>query len=386
MVAKTPPKLRRMAPLNPNLVRETVNKVDKCMARLQELQYTVSGGTKVIAGKNLSPRSTRVYLKTSIRCKQESLRMKNSAVRKSPVEKFQGSTGGDWRRMSLPAMLVGETVGEILKASQFAREIVEAVEAKPRKIGSDDPKTPLSQRRKNKVNPENAELRARRKREKQVVLEKVRLESDSPNLRRARSRIIFKVSPNKRECGKENWQHIANRVSPRNKPWAQKTVLFPNPLFHSSPTSRQHKFCKTRSPVIARARQTPHKFLIKSPPSNSKFQVKIKNTPVLLSPTRVNTFNKKSLNVPTATKPQRSFSPGSSSPTRAIVNKKSQKVSTATKLRRSLSPAKLANRFVSPLKKRMSAQMDGAFMSGLKRRPSYPSMNSQTGEMKGLKI
>ena len=32
--------------------------------------------------------------------------------------------------MSLPAMLVGETVGEIYKASQFAREIVSAVSRK----------------------------------------------------------------------------------------------------------------------------------------------------------------------------------------------------------------------------------------------------------------
>lgn len=49
-------------------------KVDKCMARLQELQYTVTGGTKMISGVSLSPRSTRGYLRTSLRCKQESLR------------------------------------------------------------------------------------------------------------------------------------------------------------------------------------------------------------------------------------------------------------------------------------------------------------------------
>lgn len=97
-----------MAPvINPNLLRETVKKVteqthqmlsliqflttliyshnlifplclplqvDRCMARLQELQYTVSGGTKVISGVSLSPRSTRGYIRTSLRCKQESLR------------------------------------------------------------------------------------------------------------------------------------------------------------------------------------------------------------------------------------------------------------------------------------------------------------------------
>ncbi|KAK9919821.1 hypothetical protein M0R45_028397 [Rubus argutus] len=77
MVARTPPKQRKMvAPLNPALLRETVKKVDRCMARLQELQYTVTGGTKVISGVSLSPRSTRGYMRTSLRCKQESARIK----------------------------------------------------------------------------------------------------------------------------------------------------------------------------------------------------------------------------------------------------------------------------------------------------------------------
>ena len=49
-------------------------KVERCMARLQELQYTVAGGEKVIDGVSLSPRSSRGYLRTSLRCKQESLR------------------------------------------------------------------------------------------------------------------------------------------------------------------------------------------------------------------------------------------------------------------------------------------------------------------------
>lgn len=49
-------------------------KVEKCMARLQELQLTVAGGSKVISGVSLSPRSTRGSLRTSLRCKQESLR------------------------------------------------------------------------------------------------------------------------------------------------------------------------------------------------------------------------------------------------------------------------------------------------------------------------
>ncbi|MCI08579.1 microtubule-binding protein TANGLED-like, partial [Trifolium medium] len=77
MVARTPPKLRKtLAALNPILIRETLNK------------NTVTGGTKVVSVVNLSPRSTRGYLRTSLRCKQESLRIKNGATRKSPVGKF----------------------------------------------------------------------------------------------------------------------------------------------------------------------------------------------------------------------------------------------------------------------------------------------------------
>ncbi|XP_043690895.1 probable microtubule-binding protein TANGLED [Telopea speciosissima] len=358
MVAKTPPKLRRMAaaPLNPNLLRETVKKVDQCMARLQELQYTVSGGTKMISGVNLSPRSTRVYLKTSLRCKQESLRIKNGAARKSPVGKFQGSTTGEWRRMSLPAMLVGETVGEILQASRFAKGIVDAVAANTKKIPSDDPKTPLTQRRIQTPCPENTELRTRRKKEKQVAFQLIRSETNGQSIRRARSRIDFKVSPpSKRGFGKENW-HLAHRVSPKNKPWAKKTVLFPNPLFLNSPSSQQHKFCKTRSPVISRARQTPHKFLIKSPNAPSKLQVRVKNTPVCISPTRSINMSKKSPKVSAASKLRGSFSP--------------------SRLRGSFSPSRLANRLVSPLKSRVSVQKYGGLRSVLKQRPPTPTRST----------
>ncbi|GFY94864.1 cyclin family [Actinidia rufa] len=170
--------------------------------------------------------------------------------------------------MSLPAMLVGETVGEILQASQFAREIVASVHSKAKKQPpSDDPKTPVTQRRKQRLNPENSELHSRRKREKQAKSQSTRPESHSSSLQRARSRINFKP------CERESTNYLANRVSPRNRPWAKKTVLFPNPLFHSSPTSNHHKFFRTKSPVIARNRQTPHKFLIKakSPPPPPRF-------------------------------------------------------------------------------------------------------------------
>ncbi|KAM4108373.1 hypothetical protein ACB094_03G040500 [Castanea mollissima] len=322
--------------------------VDRCMARLQELQYTVSGGTKVISGVSLSPRSTRGYLRTSLRCKQESARIKNGTSKKSPVGKFPAHTGEEWRRMSLPAMLVGETVGEILQASQFAREIVAAVVNKTKKITLDDPKTPVTQRRNQRPQPENTELRTRRKREKQNKLQLIRSESDTPSLQRARSRINFKVSPPKiRELDKENSRYLANRVSPKNRPWGKKTVLFPNPLFLSTASAQQQKFCKTRSPVIARNKRTPHKFLIKSPPTaSSKFQVKIKSPPVVsLSPTR-----------------------------HTSLSKKSPKMSTASKLRRSFSPSRLATRLVSPLRSRKGVQKIDGLMSGLKQRPAVTPM------------
>ncbi|PON43933.1 putative microtubule-binding protein TANGLED [Trema orientale] len=372
MVARTPPKQKKMiAALNPVLLRETLQKVDRCMARLQELQYTVSGGTKVISGVSLSPRSTRGYLRTSLRCKQETVRIKNAAPRKSPVGKFPGNSGakqgsdftafsnnlieaGEWRRMSLPAMLVGETVGEILQASQFAKEIVASVANKTKKITPDDPKTPVSQHRKQRLLhlEEDTELRAKRKKEKQNKSRSTQPESNSPILRRSRSRINFKISPpNKREIEKENNRYVANRVSPRHKPWAKKTVLFPNPLFSSTNSTEQQKFYRTRSPVIARNKQqnsqqhTPHKFLIKSPPSNSKFQVKIRSPPLI-----------------------------SRSPTTRAANK-SPKMSTASKLRRSFSPSRLATRLVSPLKSRKSSSVhksDGLIttMNGLKQRPA----------------
>lgn len=344
MVARTPPKLRKMvAPLNPVLVRETLKKVDRCMARLEELQYTVAGGRKVVAGVNLSPRSTRGYIKTSVRCKQESIRIKNSSLKISPVGKFPPAAAGEWRRMSLPAMLVGETVGEILQASKFAREILAAVAPKPNLV--DDPKTPMTQSKKQRPmhHPEDSELRTRRKREKQ---NKLRSEPKSPTLQRARSRINFKVSPPKqRESERDNNRYMANRVSPRNRPWAKKTVLFPNPLFLPATPAATQKFCKTRSPVIARKNvETPHKFLIKSPYSSSKFQVKIKSPPkVCISPTRA-----------------------------LSLSKKSPKPSTAAKLRRSFSPSRLVNRLMSPLKSRKCVQKSdgGLMMSGLKQRPA----------------
>ncbi|KAK8287805.1 hypothetical protein V6Z11_D07G081400 [Gossypium hirsutum] len=49
--------------------------------------------------------------------------------------------------MSLPAMLVGETVGEMLQANQFARQILAVVDNKTKNTSA-DPKTPLTEHRK----------------------------------------------------------------------------------------------------------------------------------------------------------------------------------------------------------------------------------------------
>ncbi|XP_068663509.1 microtubule-binding protein TANGLED1-like isoform X2 [Aristolochia californica] len=349
MVARSPTSEKKMAAaLNPLLLRETVKKVDKCMARLQELQFTVSGGTKTIPGVNLSPRSTRGFLKTSLRCKQESYRLRKAADQISPSRKWPENTIAEWRRMSLPAMLVDETVAEILQTSRFAKEIVDAV-SKVNKSTSADPETPISDRRTSPLSKSTqSNLRAKRKTEKKSL----RLDSGSPKLQRVRSRINFKTSPQRKEPEKEIIHVAANRVSPKNRPWAKKTVLFPNPLFLSSPSSKQPKFCKTRSPVIERPRQqTPHRFIIKSPP---KIQAMVKNglASNCLSPTK--------------------------------------RLPKSSKLRHSFSPSRFVKRLASPVKNRMSPRRNrnstesgGGLMRGLKERPPV-GISSQEFGRKGM--
>lgn len=273
--------------------------------------------------------------------------------------------------MSLPAMLVGETIGEILYASQFAREVVSAVNCKT--PSKEDPKTPMSQRSSKKTNLENTQLRSRRKKEKQTKLHN----DGSPSLQKARSRITFKVSPPKvRDFDRENNKYLslANRVSPRNRPWAKKAVLFPNPLFmstHASSSSsqpQQQQFCKTRSPIISRNRgtTTPHKFLVKSPPSNSKNKAKSRTSNVSISPYK---FLIKS--PPSNSKVKLKSTAVSISPTRlAGLSKNSPKRSTASKFRRSFSPSRLATRLVSPLRSKKTAQKSDGIVSGLKQRPA----------------
>ncbi|CDY18792.1 BnaAnng02570D [Brassica napus] len=395
MVARTPQKQRRVAmvalpPLNSELLKETINKVDKCMERLQELQYTIAGGTKVVSGVNLSPRSTRIYLKTSLRCKQETLRIKNATNKKSPLGKFPASSPGDWRKMSLPAMLLGETVNEILQASQVTRDIVDALAPKKSRKSEEDgcPKTPETQQKSLEPNPKtvSSNIKARRKKEKQ---KNKRSEPTSPaSIHKARSRIVFKIvspqtKPEKKAQvkgdGENSFRHLANRVSPKHKPWVKKAVLFPNPLFISGSSTQQAKFSRTMSPVIARSnKETPQKFLIRSPTSTSASKS--------FTPTRngSNVARKSSVS-PKRVTLQAFISPsrnggnvGKKSPKPSIsptrLGKKTQKLSTAAKLKRSFSPSRLAMRLVSPLKSRKSVgncDDDGVGMmvSGLKQRP-----------------
>lgn len=67
----------------------------------------------------------------------------------NPVLSRETPNTGEWRRMSLPALLVGETIGEILHASQFAKELVSAVNYQT--PSKEDPKNSNS----SKAKPEN---------------------------------------------------------------------------------------------------------------------------------------------------------------------------------------------------------------------------------------
>uniref|UniRef100_A0A0D9YRW9 Microtubule-binding protein TANGLED1 n=1 Tax=Oryza glumipatula TaxID=40148 RepID=A0A0D9YRW9_9ORYZ len=395
------------AALNPALVRETLKKVDRCMARLQELQYTVAGGAKVVSGVSLSPRSTRGYLRTSLRCKQETVRqvldpdplMRATPARKtSPNGKFGGSDGGatQWRRMSLPAMLLGETVLEIVQASKFASDIVAVVDAGANK-NREAPKTPNPVTRTRKVNAEATPLRARRAREKQSQRGTARAEASTPpSLGRVRSRIQFKpASP----LGRPSVS--ANRVSPRNRPWAKKTVMFPNPAFLAStssaaydspsPSKKQKRFYKTRSPIIAR--QTPHKFLVKSPPSSLGSKLKSHGKLLPSRPFTVSPPGKVQVAAAAASvsKTRRcTFSPSRlvsrlvSSPGKAQAAASNNNNNKGRRC--SFSPSRLATRLVSPIKARLSLNRSrdggvhgggGGMVCGLKQRPGV-SMTVRT--------
>eukprot|EP01018_Ginkgo_biloba_P002685 Gb_08252 [translate_table: standard] len=145
------------------MVQDTVKKVDQAMARLQELQCTVAGGSKVCGGVNLSPRSTRGYLRTSLRCKQESLRMRELAMKVAGEtnadqgqhcdgssssaligELRRSSSIGEWRRWSMPAVLIQQAMGEIVEASNLAKEVAYFVSSPVESKPFESPKTPQS--------------------------------------------------------------------------------------------------------------------------------------------------------------------------------------------------------------------------------------------------
>ncbi|KAK9735413.1 hypothetical protein RND81_04G204400 [Saponaria officinalis] len=348
MVARTPQTHRKLMvapPLSPTIFRETAIKVEQCMARLEELQYTLNGGNKVVNGVKLSPTSTKAYFKTSLRCKQESLiRIRNNVSKKSPTAKLPVTLTGEWRRMSLTSMLVGETVAEILETAKLTKQIMGNSDI-------NDPKTPLH--RKQMPNHEKTPIETRRKREKQHLFRVIQAESSAPSVKRARSRINFKVSPPKRADIGSRYNSMANKVSPKHKPWAKKTVLFPNPVFHSSPTSQKPKFCKIKSPVIEKKTETCHKFLVKSPLKIRSPQKGI----ICVSPvgTKITGLSRKS--------PHK------------------QQISTASKLRRSLSPSRLVNRFVSPMKgRRNSMASSSSALMMMPMRFSASKMTVQKGK------
>ncbi|RLN09857.1 microtubule-binding protein TANGLED1 [Panicum miliaceum] len=294
-----------------------------------------------------------------------------SAQKRSPNGKFGGAGAGaggesaQWRRMSLPAMLLGETVLEIVKASQFARDIVAVTGGTNR----EPPRTPKPAPRTRKpAAAEQTPLRARRAREKQSHRGAAPARGADavtpPSGGRVRSRIQFKpVSPV--ALGRPSVS--ANQVFPKNRPWAKKAVMFPNPTFHAStsatadaratpsPSKKQKRSYKTRSPIAAR--QTPHKFLVKTPPSalGSKLRRHGKALPA------------------------RSAAVSPPPPPKA-------QATTPAKTRRcSFSPSRLATRLVSPIKARLSLNRSrdssvgagGAPMSGLKQWPGV-SMTVRT--------
>lgn len=140
MVARTPPpaaREKRIAEaLNPAVIREMMKKVDRCLARVEEIQHRVGS------------------LRKSPKGRQQSLR--------------------DWRQISLPTMLVGETLQEIKQASHFAKQASSLSSV-------NHSKTPLSNRRPNQQN----DLQHRRNREKKWK------STASPPLRKKSRALLF---------------------------------------------------------------------------------------------------------------------------------------------------------------------------------------------------
>ncbi|GLJ16247.1 hypothetical protein SUGI_0273020 [Cryptomeria japonica] len=163
MVAKSPPRdachaFDKMCEQS-LLLKQTVHKVDRAMARLREIQSTVRGH-KARSWVTLSPLSARGYMRTSQVQKRVSLRTQESTKRSTggsngahakkslepfnSVETDSNIPPGEWRRWSLPAALVQQAVGEILEASNFAKGIVSIFSDSIFDKLIQDPKTPQS--------------------------------------------------------------------------------------------------------------------------------------------------------------------------------------------------------------------------------------------------
>lgn len=143
-------------------VQDTLKKVDQAMARLQEMQCTIVGGSKACGGVNLSPRSTRGYLRASLRCKEESLRLKELALKEveetnpDKGQQFErvsslrrsSSIGEESRRWSMPAVLIQQAVGEIMEASNFAKGVAYLVSHSDQNELTESPEIPWISNRK----------------------------------------------------------------------------------------------------------------------------------------------------------------------------------------------------------------------------------------------
>ncbi|CAL5069270.1 unnamed protein product [Urochloa decumbens] len=348
--------LATAAALNPALVRETLKKVDRCMARLQELQYTVAGGAKVVFGVSLSPRSTRGYLRTSLRCKQET--DEGRRVGAEEIAERQVRRRGRWcgRRRRGRAVAADVAAGHVAWRDRAGDRAGQPVRPGHCRGG---------RRRGEPGGPKDPEA------EKQSHRGGGAARGDDaptpPSRARVRSRIQFKpASP----VALARPSVSANRVSPKNRPWAKKAVMFPNPAFHAStsaaaaadasyaspsPSKKQKRSYKTRSPVAAR--QTPHKFLVKTPPSALGTKIRNHGKAVPARPAAVS---------PPPPPPKAQASP-------------------AKARRCSFSPSRLATRLVSPIKARLSlgrsrdsgVGVGGGPISGLKQRPGV-SMTVRT--------
>ncbi|XP_051133287.1 probable microtubule-binding protein TANGLED [Andrographis paniculata] len=184
-----------LAALDPDCLRQTLDKVDKCVRRLQELHLAASSVR--ITSTNYEGSSQELPTITE-----------------------------PWFEMSKPAMLLREALGEITLASRSMRKFVESTSLYSAKKSKSIPRTPPSAKQTENQNQQ-------RYAEKPVSLQKLRFS----------------------DFDKENFRYKANQVSPRNRPWAKKAVLFPNPLFDASPMKTSQKIVGKKSSMISKNAQ-----------------------------------------------------------------------------------------------------------------------------------